>query len=157
MAALAGVERGLIVAGPDDDPALPGALAALARATGFPILADPLSGLRTGPHDRSMVVVRSDQLARRGPLRTPTARPRDPDGRDADLQADRRAARDRATALIVLDGDGGWRESALIPATFVHADPASTARALAERVPAAAADGPGPRPGSAPTPRRPRR
>ncbi len=95
-ARVAGVERGLIVAGPDDDPALPGALAALARATGFPILADPLSGLRTGPHDRSMVVVRGDQLARRGPFRRrPRPGARDPDGRDADVQADRGAARGR--------------------------------------------------------------
>ena len=31
--------------------------------------------------------------------------------------------------LLVLDGDGGWREAALLPATFVHADPAATARA----------------------------
>ena len=62
-----GRERGLIVAGPDDDPALPAALAALARATGFPILADPLSGLRTGPHDQQLVLARGDQLARPGP------------------------------------------------------------------------------------------
>jgi 2-succinyl-5-enolpyruvyl-6-hydroxy-3-cyclohexene-1-carboxylate synthase len=32
--------------------------------------------------------------------------------------------------LIVLDGGSGWRESALVPATFVHADPAATARAI---------------------------
>ncbi|MGC2047471.1 MAG: hypothetical protein WA635_02505, partial [Gallionella sp.] len=31
-------------AGPDDDPELPAAIAALARETGYPILADPLSG-----------------------------------------------------------------------------------------------------------------
>jgi 2-succinyl-5-enolpyruvyl-6-hydroxy-3-cyclohexene-1-carboxylate synthase len=44
--------------------------------------------------------------------------------------------------LLVLDGDGGWRESALLPATFVHADPATTAAALAARLVgrAAAAD-----------------
>ena len=48
LAALLGrTPRGLIVAGPDDDPELPAALAGLALATGFPILADPLSGLRT--------------------------------------------------------------------------------------------------------------
>jgi 2-succinyl-5-enolpyruvyl-6-hydroxy-3-cyclohexene-1-carboxylate synthase len=36
--------------------------------------------------------------------------------------------------LIVIDGDGGWREPALLPATFVHADTAATARALTARL-----------------------
>ncbi len=36
--------------------------------------------------------------------------------------------------LIVIDPDGGWREPALLPATFVHADTAATARALTERL-----------------------
>ena len=134
--------RGLIVAGPDDDPALPEALAALADATGFPILADPLSGLRTGRHDRSMVVARGDQLVRRGPwidahrpdlvVRTgamPTSRP------IVELLA---AARPE---LLVLDRDGGWRKSALVPATFVHADPAATARALVGQIDDDRADG----------------
>ena len=133
--------RGLIVAGPDDDPALPEALAVLAGATGFPILADPLSGLRTGRHDRSLVVARGDQLVRRGAwidahrpdlvIRTgamPTSKP------IAELLA---AARPE---LLVMDGDGGWRESALVPATFVHADPAATAIALAGRVDGGRAD-----------------
>lgn len=128
---LAGARRGLIVAGPDDDPGLPPALADLARVTGFPILADPLSGLRTGPHDRSMVIGRADQLCRRGPwmdghapdlvIRTgamPTSKP------ILELLARTRPE------LIVLDGDGGWREAALIPATFVHAGAAATVEAL---------------------------
>ncbi len=123
--------RGLILAGPDDDPDLPAALAALADATGFPILADPLSGVRAGPHDRMMVIARGDQLCRPGPwidahvpdivIRTgamPTSKPI--------VQLLERARPD----LIVLDGDEGWRESALLPATFVHADPATTARVL---------------------------
>ena len=134
-ARLAAAERGLIVAGPDDDPALPAALAGLAQVTGFPILADPLSGLRTGPHDRTHVIVRGDQLARpsawidaHGPdlvIRTgamPTSRP------IVELLAHARPE------LLVLDGDGGWRESALLPATFVHADPFDTATRLAERL-----------------------
>ncbi len=131
VARLAGARRGLIVAGPDDDPVLPAALVSLARVTGFPILADPLSGLRTGPHDRSMVIARADQLCRRGPwmdglapdlvIRTgamPTSKPI--------LEV---LARTRP-GLIVLDGDAGWREAALIPATFVHADAAATVEAL---------------------------
>ncbi len=129
---LAGVERGLIIAGPDDDPALPAALAALAAATGFPILADPLSGLRTGRHDRGAVIARADQLVRPGPwidthapdlvIRTgamPTSKPL------VELLARVRPE------VVVLDGDGGWREAALVPATFVHADAAMTAQALA--------------------------
>ncbi len=124
--------RGLIIAGPDDDRRLPAALALLADATGFPILADPLSGLRTGPHDRFMAMTRADQLCRPGPwlddhlpefvIRTgamPTAKPI--------LEMLVRAKPE----LIVIDGDGGWREPALLPATFIHADPVDTATRLA--------------------------
>jgi len=134
-ARLAVVRRGLIMAGPDDDPALPAALADLARVTGFPILADPLSGLRTGTHDRSHVVIRGDQLTRPGSwldphlpdlvLRTgamPTSKPM------LELLARVRPE------LVILDGDAGWREPALVPATYVHADAAATSRALAERL-----------------------
>jgi 2-succinyl-5-enolpyruvyl-6-hydroxy-3-cyclohexene-1-carboxylate synthase len=131
--------RGLIVAGPDDDRRLLSSLPSLADATGFPILADPLSGLRTGPHDRSMVLARADQLCRPGPwlddhlpelvIRTgamPTAKPI--------LELLTRAKPE----LFVLDGDGGWREPALIPATFVHADPVDTADRVSARLSGAA-------------------
>jgi 2-succinyl-5-enolpyruvyl-6-hydroxy-3-cyclohexene-1-carboxylate synthase len=43
--------------------------------------------------------------------------------------------------LVVIDGDDGWRESALVPATFVHADPAATATALTGQVNGARAEG----------------
>jgi len=128
-------ERGLILAGPDDDPALPAALASLAAATGFPIIADPLSGLRAGRHDRSSVIVHGDQLARPGPwsrdrrptlvLRTgamPTSKPV-----VEFLSAS-------APDLMVIDSDAGWREAAILPATFVHGDAAATAAALARIV-----------------------
>src|SRR5204863_367841 len=64
---LAAGERGLIIAGPQDDPVLGAAIARLAAATGFPIAADPLSGVRCGPHDRSFVLAHTDHLARPGP------------------------------------------------------------------------------------------
>ena len=132
---LAAARRGLIVAGPQADPALPAALAGLAEATGFPILADPLSGCRCGPHDRSRVVARGDLLCRPGAWRdahapdlvirfgaTPTSKP---------LLA---LVEDAAPDQLVVDGDGGYREPALLPTTFVHADAAITAAALADAI-----------------------
>jgi len=51
-------DRGLIVAGPADPPGLdPEAVTALAHATGYPILADPLSGVRYGGHTRVAPVI----------------------------------------------------------------------------------------------------
>ena len=55
--------RGVIVCGPDAGTVAE-AVAALAGATGWPILADPLSGLRCGTHDRSHVVAHYDVLLR---------------------------------------------------------------------------------------------
>ena len=52
------VDRGLIVAGPADPPGFnTEAIAAFAHATGFPIVADPLSGLRFGGHTRTTTVL----------------------------------------------------------------------------------------------------
>jgi len=132
---LAGARRGLIVAGPQDDPALPAALARLADATGFPILADPLSGARCGPHDRSHVITRGDLLCRTGAWRDahlpdlvirfgaiPTSKP---------LLA---LLGDAAPEQLVVDGDAGYREPALLPTTFVHADASITAAALADAI-----------------------
>lgn len=135
VARLGGLERGLIVAGPQDDPDLPAALARLAAATGYPILADPLSGSRCGPHDRSQVIAHADHLVRPGPWRdahlpdvvirfgaAPTSKPVIT------------TLADRQPFQIVVDGDGGWREPALIATVFIHADAASTALALADRI-----------------------
>ena len=125
--------RGLIVAGPLDDPATHEPIARLAAATGYPILADPLSGLRCGPHDRSLVLAHGDHIVRPGPWieahqpeivirfgAMPTSKP---------VVELIKAARPE---LFVVDGDGGWREAALVPATFVHADEAAAAGALAD-------------------------
>jgi 2-succinyl-5-enolpyruvyl-6-hydroxy-3-cyclohexene-1-carboxylate synthase len=55
---------GVIVAGRQLDPELREPLTHLARISGFPILAEPTSQLRCGPHDRSRVISTYDQLLR---------------------------------------------------------------------------------------------
>ncbi|WP_256402810.1 2-succinyl-5-enolpyruvyl-6-hydroxy-3-cyclohexene-1-carboxylic-acid synthase [Halorubrum salinum] len=55
---LGDADRGLIVAGPADPPGLDAeAVTALSHATGFPIVADPLSGVRFGGHTRVAPVI----------------------------------------------------------------------------------------------------
>ena len=130
--------HGLIVDGPmeaSDPTPTAKAIARLAAAAGYPIVADPLSGLRTGPHDRSHVLARADQLARPGPWidahapelvirfgAMPTSKP------VVELLKRTRPE------LVVIDGDGGWREAALLPVTFLHADAEATASGLSEAV-----------------------
>ena len=139
---LTSVARGLILAGPQDDPGLPAALARLAAATGYPILADPLSLVRCGPHDRSHVVSHGDHLVRPGAWRdahlpelvirfgaTPTSKPVLTMLTDAE------------PIQIVVDGDGGWSDPAILPTTFVHADGVTAACALADSLEGARADG----------------
>ena len=139
------MERGLIVAGPGDDPGLPAALARLAAATGFPIAADPLSGARCGPHDRTFVLSHADHLVRPGAWRddhlpelvirfgaTPTSKP---------LLT---LLGEVMPVQFVVDGDGGWSDPAIIPTTFIHADAIATATALADGVMAIRAGEPRP-------------
>jgi len=62
--------RGVIVAGPVPDPDEVGpALCRLATSTGFPLLADPLSGARFGPHFNAHVVAAHDLILRDADVR----------------------------------------------------------------------------------------
>ena len=63
-ARLAAARRGVIVCGPLDRPGFAEAVAGLAAATGFPIIADALSNVRFGGHDRTAVIARADALLR---------------------------------------------------------------------------------------------
>ena len=63
-ARLVATERGLILCGPETPPDLAPLLARLAELLGYPILADPLSGLRCGQHNRRMVLSAYDAFLR---------------------------------------------------------------------------------------------
>ncbi|WP_299262161.1 2-succinyl-5-enolpyruvyl-6-hydroxy-3-cyclohexene-1-carboxylic-acid synthase [Halorientalis sp.] len=135
-AALRNGDRGLLVAGPADAPGLgPEAVADLAAATGFPVLADPLSGLRFGDHlDRAGVTVcggYDSYLDGAGDWPDPTVVMRF--GASPTSKVLRQYLRDRADRQFVVDPAGGWREAEFTATDHLVADPSRLARALAER------------------------
>jgi len=132
---IADARAGVIVAGRQRDPELREPLAALARAAGFPILAEPTSQLRCGPHDRSYVVstydhllrdrafcerVRPDLVLRFGEM--PTSKPLRAwlEGSGADQ--------------IVVDPSCGWNEPTRRAAAILRADPTELAAGWAARL-----------------------
>ncbi len=61
-------KRGVIVVGRCNDPTFPAACTALARSSGFPVFADPLSGMRHGSHVSAHILSNGDLLAAAGAL-----------------------------------------------------------------------------------------
>jgi 2-succinyl-5-enolpyruvyl-6-hydroxy-3-cyclohexene-1-carboxylate synthase len=132
---LAGARSGVIVAGRQLDPELREPLAALARTAGFPILAEPTSQIRCGPHDRSRVVatydhllrdkrfgesVRPDLVLRFGEM--PTSKP---------LRAWLAGS---GADQIAVDPGCGWNEPTSRAAALLRADPTELAAGWAARL-----------------------
>jgi 2-succinyl-5-enolpyruvyl-6-hydroxy-3-cyclohexene-1-carboxylate synthase len=126
---------GVIVAGRQLDPELREPLAHLARSSGFPILAEPTSQLRCGPHDRSRVVAAYDLLLRderfAGEVapelvlrfgEMPTSKP---------LRAWLAGS---GADQIVVDPRGGWNEPSRRAAAILRADPTELAAGWAARL-----------------------
>ncbi|HVO54439.1 MAG TPA: 2-succinyl-5-enolpyruvyl-6-hydroxy-3-cyclohexene-1-carboxylic-acid synthase [Solirubrobacterales bacterium] len=126
---------GVIVAGRQLDPELREPLAHLARVSGFPILAEPTSQLRCGPHDRSRVISTYDLLLRdehfaRSTVpelvlrfgEMPTSKP---------LRAWLAAS---GADQIVVDPSGGWNEPTNRAAAILRADPTELAAGWAAKL-----------------------
>jgi 2-succinyl-5-enolpyruvyl-6-hydroxy-3-cyclohexene-1-carboxylate synthase len=126
--------RGLILVGRQPDPGLAGPVAEVAAAAGFPVLAEPTSQLRRGPHDRSLVVTAYDAIVRDRP---PALEP-ELVLRFADLPTSK-PLRQWLAAIegldqIVIDPVGEWREPTHRASTVVRSEPSATIRALVERL-----------------------
>jgi 2-succinyl-5-enolpyruvyl-6-hydroxy-3-cyclohexene-1-carboxylate synthase len=126
---------GVIVAGRQLDPELREPLAHLARVAGFPILAEPTSQLRCGPHQRSNVVAAYDLLLRDERFARavvpdfvlrfgamPTSKP---------LRAWLAAS---GASEVVIDPHGGWNEPSNRAAAILRADPTELAAGWAARL-----------------------
>ena len=136
---VADARRGLIVAG-RMAPGAAGEIVALAAATGFPILAEPTSQLRLGPHDRSLVIGAYEPIARLRPAQLepdlvlrfgelPTCKP----------LRQWLATLDQAHQVVV-DPVHGWNDPGRIAGAIVRARPAALAEALATAVAEPAAE-----------------
>ncbi len=139
---LRSTRRGVIVCGPASTlPAQEESVeaAALAAVLGWPLLAEPTSGLRCGPHDRSHVIAHYDVLLR-------SERFADGHVPDAVLRiGDTPTSKPLRTWLartpqIVLDPDGAWHEPTRVAELLLRAEPAATLRALADAVGQATTD-----------------
>lgn len=132
---LRGAERGLIVCGPQADPCFAEAVSLLAHRLSFPLLADPLSQTRCGPHDRSLVIDCYDLLLRERAVAQalspevvlrfgapPTSQP---------LLS--YLAHYRRERQLVID-DGGWPDPIHAASEIVCADPTAVASDLASLV-----------------------
>jgi 2-succinyl-5-enolpyruvyl-6-hydroxy-3-cyclohexene-1-carboxylate synthase len=139
--------RGLIVCGPESAGLPAREVTALAAALGWPVIADPLSGLRTGDHPLEAVIDCADAIvrepdfaARAAPevvLRfgaAPTSKP-----------FNQWLAAQPAIYRVLIDpaagGTSGWRDPDLQSDEAVTADPGALCLALIEAEPAPASDG----------------
>lgn len=145
--------RGLIVCGPMFTPpggagnggGWPDAVATLARHAGYPILAEPPSQVRCGPHDTSQVIAHGEAI-----LRAPAFR-----GKLAPQLVLRFGAMPTSQhlevllnehpgcPLVLVNESGAWLEPTHNPVDVVCADPAHFCRALAEALPTGAHPGGG--------------
>ncbi len=128
--------KGLIVCGPTDLPDVQQEIIALAEKLRFPILADPLSQLRTGSHKKSLIIdsydaflrteafadqYKPDFIIRFGAM--PVSKPlmlyikNNPHCRQ-----------------IVIDEGSEWRDPTLSAGTFIYAEPGQLCRQLAKTI-----------------------
>ncbi len=126
--------RGVILAGRQRDPELAETVAALARACGYPVLPEPTSQIRCGPHDRELVapaydlvfrdlpealepelVIRVGDMVTSKPVRT--------------WLGDHSGCRQ-----VVIDPDGAWNEPTSTADLIARADPVALLSAFAAQL-----------------------
>ena len=131
---IAGAERGLILAGRGVERSSVEPIAGLAAACGYPILAEPTSGLRLGGHDSRLVAWAYDAIARARPAELapdlvlrfgelPTSKA---------LRLWLAALTD--TAQVQVDPVGSWKEPTRSAELVVRAAPGDLATRLASQL-----------------------
>lgn len=127
MDELQGMTRGLIICGPYDNPSFAEAVIPFAESLGFPILADPLSQLRSGSHSKGFIIDSYDAFLRDeviGSALVPECIIRFgamPVSKTLLLFL----KNNPSIKQVIIDGDGLWKDPSLLAAEILHTDPAS--------------------------------
>ena len=129
-------ERPIIVCGPQTDSELAVPLSSLARVMGAPVLADPLSQVRWGSHDRNCVIDRYDAFLRHDPTAAALA----PDlivrmGGTPTSKALLQFLERQPSAPLIVIAESQWPDPSLLAEEMVRADPAATCAQLAGIIP----------------------
>ena len=136
---IASAPNGLIVAGRQPDPGIAESIAALSNTAGYPLLAEPTSQLRWGPHAPSAHVPGYDLIAR---ARPPELGP-ELVLRVGDMPTSKALRRwlseIEGLRQIVIDPVGDWKEPTRRAETLLRADPRLVAEGLSERLKAGSA------------------
>jgi 2-succinyl-5-enolpyruvyl-6-hydroxy-3-cyclohexene-1-carboxylate synthase len=121
---LARVEKGLIICGDMDKPGFAEAVTKLAEMLDYPILADPLSQLRSGTHAKDYIVESYDAILK-DEKATVTLLP-DVVIRFGAMPVSKplllMLKHHPSITQIVIDGEGGWREPTLTASHMIHCD-----------------------------------
>ena len=121
--------RGLAGSEVDGSSATAQAVTRLAAVTGWPVLAEPTSGVRCGEHDGSHVIAHYDVLLRDGSFAA-AMRPQ-LTLRVGDMPTSK-PLREwlPSSAQVAIDPHAAWHEPTRSAETLLHADPARTCNAL---------------------------
>ncbi|NWN94447.1 MAG: 2-succinyl-5-enolpyruvyl-6-hydroxy-3-cyclohexene-1-carboxylic-acid synthase [Bacillus sp. (in: Bacteria)] len=116
--------RGLIICGPIDIPGFAEAVVALSEKTGYPVLADPLSQLRSGRHGKERIIENYDSL-----LKDPKWADRlAPDvvirfgAMPVSKPLTLLLKKVKTAAHYIVDGGNGWRDPVKRGTTVVYSD-----------------------------------
>ncbi|MEM8532646.1 MAG: 2-succinyl-5-enolpyruvyl-6-hydroxy-3-cyclohexene-1-carboxylic-acid synthase [Chloroflexota bacterium] len=131
---LSNTPRGLIICGPQNNPALAPAMTRLSAHLGYPILADPLSGLRCGKHPHTHILDSYDAFLRDTAF-TKQYRPEIvlrfgamPTSKPVLLYLQQYPT----CHQIVVDDAEGWNEPTALAAEMVYADGAALCHLIAD-------------------------
>lgn len=127
---LSSMEKGLIVCGEMNDPSFADEVASFAAAYQYPILADPLSNVRSGQHEKENVLECYDAF-----LRNEEIQSWQPDiiirfGPMPVSKALTQYIQSKTSAVHLVVEKGGWRDPALITSEMLYADEVSVCRQL---------------------------
>lgn len=130
---LKALERGLIICGPDSGDGIAQAVATLAEKLGYPVMADCLSQVRCGPHERNLTIANYDLILQDDATcqslapevilrfgRIPVSKP-----------LVRYLERHHSARQILVNGDCTWQDPSHVISESWHVDPASFCDELA--------------------------